>query len=375
MRRSLTGLLAAGAALALTLTACSSGSESASAPANSEAPAATTAAADSSDAGSVLAAANIQSVIESYTGPLSELPASFGEPDLSAALKIGWASPNDSNELVKRLGEAVKAATEAAGGEFVTYDAMADPSQQVSQIQQLVNDGVDAITMWPLDATALAPALKVAKEAGIPVVSMEVTPDGSPEIGDVAGQVVYGRDMQAYVGARLMSQLFPGAQVATAKFAVPVPSMVFYAERAAAYAAEDGLEVVGTFDNPNDTVAGGESMMGPILSKYPDIKGLLAYNDPTAIGATAAAKAAMTELTAFGVNGEDAGIEAVKSGKLSLTIQPPVDLWGRELVGGAYLAKAGVEIPKTIFPSLGNVITAETVASAKKLNELIATGS
>lgn len=375
MRRTVPGLLAAAAALALTLTACSSGSESSSAAAGSEAPAATAAAENSTDPATVLSSANIQSVIDSYTGPLSELPATFGEPDTSKALKIGWASPNDGNELIQRLGDAVKAATEAAGGTFVKYDAMADPSQQVSQIQQLVNDGVDAITIWPLDATALAPALKVAKEAGIPVVSMEVTPDGSPEIGDFAGQIVYGRDMQAFVGARLMSQLFPGGQVATAKFAVPVPSMVFYAKRAAEYAAADGMEVVGTYDNPNDTVAGGESMMGPVLSKYPDIKGLLAFNDPTAIGAMAAAKAAMTDLTAFGINGENAGLEAVKSGKIALTIQPPIALWGKELVGGAYLAKAGATLPATIFPGLGNVITAENAAEAKTLSELVASGS
>lgn len=371
MRRILPGLVAVGAAAALALTGCSSGSSSSTASASAPAGSAA-ASAGSSDSGAVLGAANIASVMAAYTGPDSKLPKTFGPAAEDGALKIGWSSPNDGNELISRLGTAVEAATKAKGGTFVMYDAQADVGKQVGQIQQLVNDKVDAIVVWPLAAEALAPSLKLAKEAGIPVVAMEVAPDGSTELGDYTGQIIYGRDMMAYVTSNLMSQLFPGGELAVVKFAVPVPSMIFYAERVTAYATEAGMKPVGTFDVATDTVAGGQEMAAPVLSKYPNLQSLISFNDPTAIGATAAARAASRELTAFGGNGEDAGIEAVKSGQLALTVQPPLDVWATELVNGAYLAKAGTEIPKTIFPALGNVITKETVAEAKKLSDLAA---
>ncbi len=370
MRRSkFPAILAGTVALAVALVGCSSGSSDSAAPAAS-APAAEAAAGGAADAATVLSTANIDKVIAAYPGEITKLPTSFGEAT-PGALKIGWSEARDANELNNRLTLALEKEVAKMGGTLTKIDANGDPGAQVGHIQQLVNDGVDAIIVWPLDATALQPSFKAAKEAGIPVLAMEVTPDGSDQIGDITGQVIYGRDQQAYVAANLMAELFPGAQVATNKFAVPVPSVTYYAERAAFWAAEAGLEVVATVDNPTDDVAGGEGMAGPILSKYPDLKGWLAYNDASAMGVTAAAKAAGMEVTAFGQNGEDAAIEAIKSGKLALTLMPPVVDWAKQLVAGAYLAKAGTEIPKSVYVGPGTFVTSANVDSAQTLTDVI----
>ncbi len=368
MLRRISGLLATGAVAVLALTACSTGQA-----ATTPAPAAggsSGAAASPTDPATVLSAANIDAVIRTYPGEVTKLPTTFGTAT-KGALKIGWSSPRTANELVGRLGAALKDEVAAMGGSFVSYDANGDPAAQVGQVQQLVNDGVSAIVVWPLDATALKPSFKLAKAAGIPILAMEVTPDGSTAIGDVTGQIIYGRDVHAYVAATLMSQLFPGGQYAAAKFAVPVPSINYYAERATFWADKAGMKSVGTFDNPSDDVAGGESMAGPVLSKYPDLAGVLAYNDSTALGTMAAARAAGRTLVAFGMNGEDAGVDGVAGGKIAFSIQPPVLDWAKQLVAGAYLAKAGTTIPKTVFAGVGTVLTAETVAGAKKMGDLI----
>ena len=318
----------------------------------------------------VLTVANIEKVIASYPGDVTKLPTSFGEPAERAA-KIGWSSPRTANELVGRLGLSIEKAVADMGGTLVSYDADADVSRQVGQMQQLINDKVDAIVVWPLDATALAPVMKQAKAANIPVVAMEATPNADGDIGDAAGQVIYGRDLGAYVAASLMAELHPGGEVAVSKFAVPVPSIMYYAERASYWATQKGLKVVGTYDNMSDDVAGGQAMASPVIAKYPNLVGLLSYNDATAMGATTAAKAAAKNLLAFGQNGEDSGVEAVRSGKLALTYQPPVVDWGRELVRGAYLASEGKEIPKAVFTGPGTFITSANIGTAKKMQDLI----
>jgi len=353
----------AGAVLALT--ACSSGKPTTSSTGDGSAPDG-----GGSSASEVLSATNIDAVIKSYSGPETKFPRTFGIA-AKAALKIGWSSPRTANELVGRLGTAIQKDVATMGGTFKSYDANGDVASQVGQVQQLINDHVDAIIVWPLDATALRPSFAKAKNAGIPVLAMEATPDGSTPGDDVTGQVIYGRDTDAYVAAKLMSQLFPGGQVAVAKFAVPVPSINYYAQRAAYWAAADGLHVVSTSDNPSDDVAGGESMAGPILAKYANLKGMLAYNDSTALGTMAAAKAAGHSLVAFANNGEDAGVSGVQAGKIALTVQPPVVTWAKELVGGAYLAKAGTSTPKTVFVGVGTVVSSQTSANAKKMGDLI----
>lgn len=385
MRRNVTGLLAVGLTAAVALVGCSSGgsggSSSSAAPSSSSAPSSSTAAPTSSsapapaptDPATVLAQANIDSVIAAYPGDVTKLPKEFG-PAQTGALKVGWSAACIANELNARLTLAIEKEVKAAGGTYSMLDANCDAALQVTQMQQLVNDKVDAIIVWPLDATALQPVVAQAKAAGIPVLAVEANPDGAGDIGDITGQVIYGRDIHAYVAATLMSQLFPGGEVATGKFAVPVPSINYYAERAAYWAEKDGLKVVGSFDNPSDNIAGGEQMAGPMLSKNPNLVGLLAYNDATAIGAMSAAKAAGRTLTAFANNGEDAGIEAVANGTIAMTIQPPLLDWAKQLVAGSYLAHAGTTIPKAVFTGVGNVITAETVANAKTHADIINAG-
>lgn len=376
--------VAFGVVLALGAAAC--GSDDSGSDSGSAATAATVAAADGQagdaqgentaadgpgSAESVLSAENIASVFASYDGPLADFPETFGVPEAEGGLVIGWSSANDSNELVSRLGRAIEAEVLKTGNTFKTLDAAADVGQQVSQMQQFVNEGVDAIVVWPLDATALLPTIGLAAEAGIPVMAMEASPDGGGDLGDIAGQVLYGRDMQAYVAANLMAQLEPAGQIGVASFAVPVPSVVYYAERVVFHAGEAGLDVVGTVDNPSDDVAGGASVAGPLLAGNPDLVGVIAYNDPTAIGAQTAARAASREIIAFGANGESAGVDAVRGGTTSLTIQPPIVRWAEELVGGAVLAQAGSTIPPVVFVGPGNFVTSANIDDALTLDQLI----
>lgn len=349
-------------AAALLAAGCSSGNQSSSSGSGSS---------DASNT-SALTPAVVDKVVGAYKGDLAELPKTFGDDAPKKALKIGWSSANDGNELVKALGESIKKATEAKGGSLTAYDAAADVPQQVSQMQQLVSAGVDAIIVWPLDSTALAPVVKQAKEAGIPVIGMEATPDAHGDIGDMTGQIIYGRDMQAYVTANLMAELHPGAEIFVSKFAVPVPSIAYYAERAKAYAEEAGLKVVGIFDNPSDTVAGAEGMAGPVLSANQNVVGSINFNDPDALGTQAAAKAAGRTLTSFGNNGEASGVDGVKSGRIALTIQPPVVDWGKQLVNGAYLAAEGGKVAKVVYTGVGTVITKANVDTAKTMQEVIA---
>ncbi len=231
---------------------------------------------------------------------------------------------------------------------------------------------MDAIVIWPLDASSLNAVFGQAKAKGIPVIAIEITPDGSSKLGNVTAQIIYGRDEGAYVEAKTMSQILPaGSQVATVKFTVAVPTIDYYAERAAYWAKQDGLDVVASVDNPSDDVPGGQQAAGPLLQNHPDVKGVLAYNDSSALGAAAAALTVRHDLVAFGVNGEDQGLDGIRSGKYSLTIQPPVVEWGKELVNAAYLAKAGKAIPTTVYPGLGSVITTENASGATGILDTI----
>jgi ribose transport system substrate-binding protein len=84
---------------------------------------------------------------------------------------------------------------------------------------------------------------------------------------------------------------------------------------------------------------------------------VIAYNDPSAMGAVTAARGAGRKLTVIGLNGTSDGIAGVRSGQLAATVQgAPVDL-GIQSVTAAYdlitqqhlpLAKVVVEPPRIV---------------------------
>ena len=72
------------------------------------------------------------------------------------------------------LGEGVKKAAEELGVNAYTVGPTdADPAQQVKLVEDLINTGVQSITVVPNDSTALEAVFKRAQEKGITVIANE----------------------------------------------------------------------------------------------------------------------------------------------------------------------------------------------------------
>jgi ribose transport system substrate-binding protein len=300
-----------------------------------------------------------------YDGPLKALPTSYPEPS-KQDLKIGFLQPLGANETVGTLQKFVEKHVAALGGTTIAYDAEEQPDKQVTQLEQLLNQGVKAIIVFPVDASALNPVIAKAKTAGVPVVGIEVDPDGGTNIGNYATQVVQGRDQHAYVHACVMAKLHPGGEVAVVGSAAPVPSLASYVTRVTFWAKKFGLNLVGTASNQTDDVAGGATAAGGILSNHPNLQGIMAYNDPTAIGAHTAARTQSRDLTVFGVNGGSDAFAAIKDGKEDLSLQHHLDEWSKQLVAAAYDAvqQPQTALPKTTFPAADQPLTADSIGQA-----------
>ena len=80
---------------------------------------------------------------------------------------------NDDFQLA--LHNAVKDAVEASGNTFVAAiaETQTGVATQVTQIEDLINSGVDALILNPMDSNACITVMEKAKEAGIPVVLVD----------------------------------------------------------------------------------------------------------------------------------------------------------------------------------------------------------
>jgi ribose transport system substrate-binding protein len=300
-----------------------------------------------------------------FTGSLeADAPVGYDEPD-PGEYTHGFLNPLQGNEFLNTLGRAMRLETERLGGTLVELDAKLDVDTQVSQFEQLIAREVDGIFVFPLDPASVQPALERAKAAGIRVITIDLNFESTTEIGDYDSQIWQRRDEAAYLGAREMaSRVEPGSSLGTIDLIVKVPSIVYSIQQGKYWAEQFGLAVAGNASNPSDDIAGGEKAMTELLGNFPDIAGVIGYNDPSAIGAGAAARAQGKEGLVFGgQNGGSDAYEAIRAGRLSYTAKLDPPSMGKFAAWGLFNLLQGNEIPPTVKAEAPVIVTEENVDS------------
>jgi ABC-type sugar transport system substrate-binding protein len=280
------------------------------------------------------------------------VPSTYPQPK-SKHLTLAYLNPEgSSNEFLTILGESMKLETQKLGGTYVEKDAEGDVNKQVSQFDQLLAQKVDGIAVFALDPKSLAPDVARARKAGVHLVTIDFnfTDPSAAGLQGYESQVWQGRDMGAYLTAQKMSKLLgAGASLSTIDLIVKVPSIVYTIQQDGFWAKKFGLKVAGNASNPTDDIAGGEKAMTSLLGKDNSIKGVMAYNDPSAIGAYSAARSqGITGLALAGENGGSDALGAIKAGRETFTIKLDDPSMGKDFAWGLYDLSEGVKIPTTI---------------------------
>ena len=115
----------------------------------------------------------------SPTGSAAGSPAgsAAGSPPGSAAAGdclVGVSWNNYQQERWAKADEpAIQAALTAGGAEYARTDARDDESQQLTDIDSLINQGADVLIVLAKDSVAIQPAVDKAKAAGIPVIAYD----------------------------------------------------------------------------------------------------------------------------------------------------------------------------------------------------------
>ncbi len=251
------------------------------------------------------------------------------------AYKIGITQNNVGVDSYQTTYErAFIAAAEANPGvEAVVLDAGGDVARQIAQIEDLIQQEVDAIIIWPTNGEAVIPAVRKAKQAGIPVV---VTNSNIAEPGFGFISSFSGPDniTQGSRSAEIMCDKFKEMGIADEARIVQISGQPGYTtaiERAKGF--EDRLPEVCPNVTLLETQPGdwnrekSQQVMEAFLVKYDDIDGVYAGDDNMGVGALNAAKAAGRNGIIFvGATNFAVGYEAMAAGDYWGSIyQSPVD--------------------------------------------------
>jgi len=90
--------------------------------------------------------------------------------------------------------DTFNAEAEKRGYKMIMADANFDASMQASQIENLLEQNIDGLVLWPADVHALVPSFRKAKESGILVISSitQLAPEGFHYVDAVTGLQNYG---------------------------------------------------------------------------------------------------------------------------------------------------------------------------------------
>lgn len=371
----------------LITTACSSNTtaspsnfSSAASPAASVEPS-SSAITDSSAASSESSAASSDSSGATSAGSSSATSSAADNPDLLKGKTVWYADITDANPLVQAIAQALNDKLTANGATMVRSFAInnttgqLDLGVQAEAMTRAVASKPDAIAYFVIDPKSMKPQIARARKGAIPVYAAFGKPDGF----DVDAYITLDDEKQGYLSAKYLADKLPkGAKVAVIS---GPPTANVNAEMTGAQKAltEAGVTVVGSADqqrNLTDNAAGGQTIMQGILQSQPDVQGVFAYNDDSALGAIAAAKAAGKTISFTSRNGSSNAVAAVKNGTLLATCDIDPIALGHEL-GQAIvdrLAGGTAQSPNTQLPSpdaSNCLITKENAGSWKPYDQRI----
>ena len=105
---------------------------------------------------------------------------------------LGLSLSTLSNPFFVTLKDGAEAAASTAGVTLVVVDSQDDATTEATNMEDLIQQGVDAILINPTDADAIAPSIEKANAAGIPVFTIDRGASGGEVVSHIASDNVAG---------------------------------------------------------------------------------------------------------------------------------------------------------------------------------------
>ena len=247
-----------------------------------------------------------------------------------------------------------------------SYGAEESAEKQVQIMTDCINQGYNAIILQCSDGTALAPSVKQAEEAGIPVITVNLDCSSTTVHSALVMAVDY--DAGRMAAEKMAEQMGEEGDIAIIQ-GVPGLARTDNLEQGFrdTIANYSGISIVDAQSAAfqKDTAM---TVMNSFLQSYPDLKGVFAINDAMAEGAALAAESANKkgEICIWGADGEKDALAMIESGDMAGTIY--TNSWDEGstaakiallMIGSEYDYTVLSETPKVIMEPI--VVTAENV--------------
>jgi erythritol transport system substrate-binding protein len=237
---------------------------------------------------------------------------------------IAIITVDPSNPYWKAEVDTAKAAAEKLGYKTTTAAHNNKPDEQNTMIETAINDNVAGILLDPAGADESIAAVQKVVDADIPIVLINAE---ISKTGLAKAQIVSNNAQGATVGAEAWAQAMKFKGTYVELFGNPSDNNAQvrsdgYKQVIYQY---PGLKKVGK-EIANWDRQEGQEKMEALLSKNPNVNGVIAGNDEMALGAINALKEAgkLKQVKVLGFDGNQDAANAVKNGQMVATVLQPI---------------------------------------------------
>lgn len=249
--------------------------------------------------------------------------------------KLGLAVANLQANFFNQIKQSVEAYGEEKGIEVITVDARGDSATQVSQVQDLLTQNIDALIYIPAGAAAATVPARLARAEGVPIVNIDRNPEGAP--GDtfittdsVSSAYQVCKHIIEQAGGKGQMLMIHGQKGTT-------PELERTEGCNNAIAEYDGVELVEEQWSNMWSQDEGFQITQNLLQAHPDVNIIFAQADGLALGAAQAIKVSDMPQRIYvgGFDGDTAALEAIRDGVFDVTATQQTQLMGRLAVDSA----------------------------------------
>ncbi|MDQ1034580.1 ribose transport system substrate-binding protein [Streptomyces sp. V3I8] len=266
--------------------------------------------------------------------------------------KVGVVLPLLTSPFWQSYNDYVPKAAKSEGVDALkTVNSNSDPSQQITDINNQLNQGVKGLVVAPLDSAAISAGLDQAERKGVPVVAVDVAPEkGKVAMVVRADNVAYGEKACEYLGKQIPSGKVVQIMGDLASVNGRDRSEAFRACVKEKFPKLKVLEIPAKWES--DTAA---SKLDTLLNADPDLKGIYLQAGGVYLAPTLQTLKSKGLLKKAGEKGHisivsNDGIpqefDAIRKGQIDATVSQPADLYAKY---GMYYIKAAME-GKTFEP-------------------------
>lgn len=241
-----------------------------------------------------------------------------------AQSKVAVVTPYMAQPGTQAYVEAFQAVAKDKGWDVNVIDTAGDVAAVISRIEDVVNQGVDAIVI-NVDPTQVTAGLQTAKDANIPVVGMDAGSDPLLATNVTSDGVAMAETTAGFVVDRIKGE----GNVVMFVFDAFPPVQVRGAKADEIFAANPGIKILDriTPDVSDGGIADSRAKMDAVLAANPEpgsISAVWAAWDQPALGALQAIEAAGRSGEGIVITGIDANPQAreevAKGGNFEATV-------------------------------------------------------